>query len=104
MCEMLDEVSGCRPSIEKSSQITQNHPQNPCPIFRPPRRPPARPPEKSTRARRQSKEKPTEGVVIAMGPGKTHPETGVAVDLPCAVGDKVRGDGDGDGGGGYIAA
>ncbi|CAM9665917.1 unnamed protein product [Scytosiphon promiscuus] len=33
--------------------------------------------------------KPTEGVVVAMGPGKTHPETGVKVDLPCAVGDKV---------------
>ena len=25
-----------------------------------------------------------------MGPGKTHPETGVPVDLPCSVGDKVR--------------
>lgn len=24
-----------------------------------------------------------------MGPGKTHPETGVPVDMPCAVGDKV---------------
>ncbi|CAM9924197.1 unnamed protein product [Ectocarpus sp. 12 AP-2014] len=33
--------------------------------------------------------KPTEGVVISMGPGKTHPETGVPVDMPCAVGDKV---------------
>lgn len=38
----------------------------------------------------QSQEKPTEGVVVSMGPGKTHPETGVPVDLPCAVGDKVR--------------
>lgn len=38
----------------------------------------------------QSQEKPTEGVVVSMGPGKTHPETGVSVDLPCAVGDKVR--------------
>ncbi|CBJ30256.1 conserved unknown protein [Ectocarpus siliculosus] len=24
-----------------------------------------------------------------MGPGKTHPETGVPVDIPCALGDKV---------------
>lgn len=38
----------------------------------------------------QSQTKPTEGVVVSMGPGKTHPETGVPVDLPCAVGDKVR--------------
>eukprot|EP00752_Nemacystus_decipiens_P002485 g2337.t1 len=37
----------------------------------------------------RSQEKPTEGVVVSMGPGKTHPETGVPVDLPCAVGDKV---------------
>ncbi|CAN0230373.1 unnamed protein product [Pylaiella littoralis] len=37
----------------------------------------------------KSQTKPTEGVVVSMGPGRTHSETGVLVDLPCAVGDKV---------------
>lgn len=37
----------------------------------------------------QSQEKPTEGEVLAMGPGKAHPETGVPIPLPCDVGDKV---------------
>lgn len=37
----------------------------------------------------QSQEKPTEGVVVSIGPGKTHPETGVLIPLPCAIGDKV---------------
>ena len=37
----------------------------------------------------QSQEKPTEGVVVAIGPGRTHPETGVLIPLPCTIGDKV---------------
>ena len=30
-----------------------------------------------------------EGVVVAVGPGKNHPETGVKLTLAAAVGDKV---------------
>ncbi|CAM9757592.1 unnamed protein product [Discosporangium mesarthrocarpum] len=33
--------------------------------------------------------KPTEGEVIAMGPGRTHMETGVTIPFPCSIGDKV---------------
>lgn len=38
----------------------------------------------------KAQEKPTEGEVVAMGPGKTHPETGIPIPLPCEIGDKVR--------------
>lgn len=34
-------------------------------------------------------EKPTEGEVVGMGPGRAHPESGVPIPLPCSIGDKV---------------
>eukprot|EP00607_Mallomonas_marina_P005089 CAMPEP_0182427902 /NCGR_PEP_ID=MMETSP1167-20130531/20659_1 /TAXON_ID=2988 /ORGANISM="Mallomonas Sp, Strain CCMP3275" /LENGTH=211 /DNA_ID=CAMNT_0024610475 /DNA_START=178 /DNA_END=813 /DNA_ORIENTATION=- len=36
-----------------------------------------------------SKQKPTEGTVIAVGPGKEHPETGFLIEPSVKVGDKV---------------
>ncbi len=37
----------------------------------------------------QSKEKPTEGIVVAVGPGKMHPDTEVHLPMPVAVGQRV---------------
>ncbi|CAM9308173.1 unnamed protein product, partial [Choristocarpus tenellus] len=37
----------------------------------------------------QAQERPTEGVVVAMGPGRKHEETGAPIPLPCSIGDKV---------------
>jgi len=37
----------------------------------------------------QSKERPTEGEVVAAGPGKLHPHTGVRITNPVAAGDSV---------------
>ena len=37
----------------------------------------------------QSKEKPTEGVVVAAGPGRTHPDTGVLMEMPIETGANV---------------
>merc|ERR1719174_86808 len=37
----------------------------------------------------QAKEKPSAGVVVAAGPGKAHPDTGVVVPIPVAEGDRV---------------
>ena len=37
----------------------------------------------------QAKEKPTEGTVVACGPGKVHLDTGVKIDMPMSVGDRV---------------
>jgi len=37
----------------------------------------------------QAQEKPTEGDVVSTGPGKTHPDTGVQIDMPVAAGDSV---------------
>jgi chaperonin GroES len=35
------------------------------------------------------RKKPTEGVVIATGPGKVHPVSGQRLPMQCAVGDRV---------------
>ena len=40
-------------------------------------------------SRFQAKERPTEGVVLAAGPGKLHPHTGVRITNPVKVGDSV---------------
>jgi chaperonin GroES len=37
----------------------------------------------------QAKEKPTEGRVIATGPGREHPDTGVRMEMPVKVGEGV---------------
>lgn len=37
----------------------------------------------------QSKERPTEGEVVAAGPGKLHPHTGVRISTPVTAGDSV---------------
>jgi chaperonin GroES len=37
----------------------------------------------------QAKEKPTEGVIVAVGPGRVHPDTNVLIQMPVAVGDRV---------------
>ena len=37
----------------------------------------------------QAKERPTEGVVVAAGPGKLHPHTGVRIQNPVQLGDSV---------------
>ncbi|KAJ8609341.1 hypothetical protein CTAYLR_009294 [Chrysophaeum taylorii] len=37
----------------------------------------------------KAKEKPTEGIVVACGPGRTHPDTGVLMPVPVAEGDRV---------------
>mmetsp|Transcript_3580 Transcript_3580/g.5901 ORF Transcript_3580/g.5901 Transcript_3580/m.5901 type:complete len:245 (-) Transcript_3580:58-792(-) len=37
----------------------------------------------------QAKERPTEGTVIAAGPGRVHPETGLQLDIACKVGQNV---------------
>ena len=37
----------------------------------------------------QAKERPTEGVVLALGPGKIHPDTGVRITNPIQEGDSV---------------
>lgn len=37
----------------------------------------------------KAKEKPTEGIVVACGPGRTHPDTGVLMPVPVAEGERV---------------
>lgn len=37
-----------------------------------------------------AKEKPTEGVVVACGPGRTHPDTGVLLPMPVSVSSSVE--------------
>lgn len=36
-----------------------------------------------------AKERPTEGLIVAAGPGRVHPETALQLDIACTVGQKV---------------
>ena len=37
----------------------------------------------------KAKEKPTEGLIVDVGPGRAHPETGVVIPPPVSAGDTV---------------